>query len=150
MSATWLHFHSALEVMTGVNLALFGFDRLRQPSLDRETQEWSDLIAIASLRHRDNDKVLQADTEFRQNKQELAAKTSAVKGFCAVLAAFAALVLFWATYAAEQEVVPWIAWGTIIATSLPPIILIALDAEARQHLIEIAARRNALEREICG
>jgi hypothetical protein len=147
MSSPWYHYHTALELLAGANLALFAFPNLRQPAIEAEHRRWLSLLEAVSPGHCNYVEVLAGMAAFSQARRQIEQQTDSVRAFCLVVAVLCTGTLLWATARAEDRPDPLGPWLAITVSLAPGIVLVGLDGNARYRLQESSAVRRRLEKE---
>jgi hypothetical protein len=145
MSTQWQHFHSAFEAMAALNVALFTFPGLRQPLFTAEVRRWNSLLRSVKFNNCAYVRVAEAAILFSKTRQSLEEEYNAVRCCCLAAGVLSTFMLMVATALAEDEARPAFAWGTVIVTILPAIILYGKNRSSRSRLEELSKLRLDLQ-----
>lgn len=147
--AHWADFQTAIQLVAGLNIALYGLPDLREPGIAREQLAEEAVIAAANQLGQFEAAVRFRD-QFQRNWGRLFEGFAAARTFCLIMSALTTLVLIRASgdAAAAEVTDQQFAWGSIVAGFLPAAWLLALNLRSRAKLTAAASLRRAMEQEL--
>jgi hypothetical protein len=146
MSVEWFHYHSAFELVVGVNLAIFALPNLREPAIHAEADRWVRLLRLIPPDHDEFVPSREGARSFALVRRELEKQTDVVRFACLVVVAVCAGFLYWGTAVADDvPTYPCVIWFVIALSWMPVIVLCGLDVAARCRLAESSRTRRSLE-----
>jgi hypothetical protein len=148
MSSSWYHYHSALELLAGANLAIYAFPNIRRPAIEGEEDRWDKLLAAATTGTPPYPRVLEGISDFRREKQIIVQRRDDVRSWCLIVAILCVGTLLWATAWPEDQPFPGGPWTVILVSLGPAIFFFGLDVDARYRLRQSSAVRRSLESEV--
>ena len=144
----WVDFHSAVQYVAGLNLALFALPALRQPAIEQEGKACESLQALAPLGHPQAAPAARVADDFHEARHRLEQRNRGLRWACLGIAAASSLVLMWATLWAKHTANLWIAWATASLGLLPGAGLFVLDRLAFRELSGIRRKREVVQKDI--
>ena len=103
----WVDFHSAVQYVAGLNLALFALPALRQPAIEQEGKACESLQALAPLGHPQAAAAARVADDFHEARHRLEQRNRGLRWACLGVAAASSLVLMWATLWAKHTANLW-------------------------------------------
>lgn len=149
--AHWSAFQTAIQLVAGLNVALYALPGLRNADLVDEQSLFGEQSTLAKLIAEANKaEMFEEAISFRnlliEHWQPMFRQFDAARSACLFMAAFTSAVLLLATGEwAEMDANSRLAWITIGAGFLPAAWLIVLNVRARSHRVAAVAIRQRME-----
>jgi hypothetical protein len=145
MPASWGSFQSAIQLVTGTNIALYALPNLGQPVIETETRRWVALVEASRDQGEELRRLVRAgNVSFQASLRGLERKTGAVRHFALWVAALAAVALLKSSAYPDAPPDP-ILWAVIGIGAVPSVVLAGLNLRARRKAGEAANRRHDLQ-----
>ncbi len=138
-------FQSAVQLVSGANLAIFALPKLGQEKLEMEARRWSAAVEAVRVRpagplSTDHIQVAAEYAEFRKKWDALTAGSAAVRQLALLISVVAASYLVWMS--AYPDDPPNLFIGILItAGAVPGLVLVGRDDDARKLIREFSAKR---------
>jgi hypothetical protein len=123
MQPTLASFQSAVQLVSGANLAVFALPRLGQAKVDIEEQCWRSVLMV--LKEKNAGLALLALRDYSKlstDRYAIDLKTLTVRRFALMVSVISALYLVWCSYLPDNNPDFW-TYGVLIAGSFPSIWL---------------------------
>lgn len=145
MPGSWGSFQSAIQLVTGTNIALYALPNLGQPVIETETRRWAALVEASRDQREELRSLVRAgNISFQTSLRGLERKTGVVRQCALLVAALAAIALVRSSCYPDEPPDP-ILWAVIVFGSAPSIVLAGLNFRARRKIGDSAERRRQLQ-----
>jgi hypothetical protein len=152
--AHWSAYQTAIQLVAGLNVALYALPGLRNAELVDEQALFGEQSTVAKLIAEANRaEMFEEAISFRnrliKHWEPVFMQFAAARSACLFMAAFTSAVLILGTGDwAEMDANPRLAWITIGAGFLPAAWLIVLNLRARSHRSVAVAIRQRMEAQV--
>jgi hypothetical protein len=119
MDLTWGSFQSAIQLVDGMNIALFALPTVRLSTTTAERRRWESLLSAVPLSQPTHATVRYAFVRFVREQRNIEGRDPATRSACLVAAAITTPVLLWAAQFANDKAHLPIAWLTVRCRHLP-------------------------------
>jgi len=145
MSGSISSFQSAIQLVSGANLAIFALPHLGQARLAMEAQRWDKELQLAQIKAPDKViEVLKEASDYQSKWDQLAETNGRIRVVSLIISCVAALYLIWMSVFSDTQADFWT--GAIIVLGfVPGLALAARNAEARRLVKEYADKRNLIK-----